>query len=176
MNLPSVLSAKCCRKVFSPTRRSMPALAMRALSSIACLTKGSSHCRITFVWGAVLSPNSSNSGQKYPSRPLVVIICWAISKAHAKLPHESSVADPLGPMTVSPGIGSVAERVSKFLPKRNSDAASMVNRAYTSCTSHGSPDDSRAKRRDMVRVECLSKISKSDMRSRAKKGRAIVRC
>jgi len=161
---PSVLSARCCRNDLSSTGL-VPISRARALSATTWPTMGSSHCRIASTYWADLSPNNSKNGQKYPMRARVVTICWAISNDRMNEPHVSCVAEPFGPMAVFPGNGRVAESVFRFWPKRNSEAASRVNRLYKSWASQARPAEVRDDRMDRVRAVCFSNMSKSEMRS-----------
>ena len=125
--LPSVLSAKCCKKLLSAMGLATSISANLRLSVKACCTSGSNHSLMIFECSSFLSLNNSNSGQIEPRRPRLVTFCWADSNACMKEPQVSSVADPLGPIGV-PGTGSEADNVSRVLPNRNSDAASRVKR------------------------------------------------
>lgn len=140
------------------------------------MNKSTTYAWMTATLSRFLSLNSSNSGHNHPMRPRSVIICWAISNALAKAPQLSCVADPLGPISVLPAIGSDPPRVCSSVPKRNSDAASSVSRENMSWASHGWPDAERDEMRFKVRLVYVSKSSKSEMRSRAKNGRATLRC
>jgi hypothetical protein len=68
------------------------------------------------------------------------------------------------------------DKVSKFCPKRKSEAVSMVNLAKRSWTLQGSSREARFDNKVIVRPACFSNNSKSDVRLRVKKGRASERC
>ena len=171
-----MVSARCSRKVLSAIGLLIPAPSILRLLSKALFTRGSSHSLITLTWSSFLSLNNSNRGQIEPRRDRAVIFSWAISNAFVNEPQASSVAEPFGPIAVFPGIGREADKVSKFFPNRNSEAASRVNRLYKSWTSQAVSFASKHDKMLKVRALYLSKTSKSDIRSRAKNGRAIVRC
>lgn len=154
----------------------IPVFWANALRSNVCFTKGSSHRLMISTCGAVLSSKSSNTGQMKPVRPLMVIMRWTASKAWANVPHESSVVDPLSLWQPVLGTGSFLDKVSRFSPKRKSEAASMVNLAKRSWILQGSSREERFDNTVIVRPAYFSNNSKSDMRLRVKKGRASERC
>jgi len=171
-----VLSVRCWRKFFSAIGLDIPAFSILRLVSSACPTRGPSHCFTTVQCPSFLSRDNSNNGHIGPRRPRLVIFSCAISNACANDPHVPPVADPFGPISVSPGTGSDADSVSKFFPNKNSDAASRLKRPYRSCASQAVLVSAKEDKMEIVWAQCRSNISKSEMRSLAKKGRARLRC